>query len=303
MDEFPKYFYRECSSIQAERSNTARRHSECAAEVSRLHCNLNEAEKSPAPVIQPLPSNESLALRVLFFLQAPDSLRVLSYLSFTAQQMLLPSPLTSTKIASPKPGEWLSCDVGKIVRANEHSLNWLQHYKEYERHTYKNDTIITNGSASEGSVTIGSGAGEVPKHQHIGPSKVMDCRDRSHGVWYPDDITIELRWCEGINPFAAISPIWTTISFTEKLPKNASNLQWAMYQPGCNLVDKTRNNLPFANQDLRPLWLNKPAFLSFCNLRAYPRLQLRELIVAIKNRLLPLSEPATQIMIQPIMAI
>ena len=53
---------------------------------------LQEAEKAPAAVMQPLPSNPYSALVWLFHLHMPPMLRHLSHISFLGAQVFLPSP-------------------------------------------------------------------------------------------------------------------------------------------------------------------------------------------------------------------
>jgi hypothetical protein len=67
-----------------------RRCDEVSNRLSALASELNSAEKPPPPVIQPLPSEEKKALKVLFFMHMPQRFRSLSRLSFTCQQMLIP---------------------------------------------------------------------------------------------------------------------------------------------------------------------------------------------------------------------
>ncbi len=78
-------------------------------QVKSKEAELTEAEKAPTAVIEPLPAAESSALQALFFLHMPLSLRVLSRLAFTAQQMLVPRVgdetgrfLDACKVEAPK---------------------------------------------------------------------------------------------------------------------------------------------------------------------------------------------------------
>lgn len=50
---------------------------------------LKAAEKSPPPIFQPLPRDQELAKKVLFFLHMPEEWRILSRVTFTCQQMLI----------------------------------------------------------------------------------------------------------------------------------------------------------------------------------------------------------------------
>jgi hypothetical protein len=55
-----------------------------------MRASLKRAEKPPSSIIQALPLDEVKALKVLFFMHMPPEFRLLSALSFAAQQMLLP---------------------------------------------------------------------------------------------------------------------------------------------------------------------------------------------------------------------
>ena len=60
--------------------------------LSNAQARLKEVEKSPDPVFHPLPENESLAFKHLFF---PSELRILQRFSFMGQQMLVPTDYRS----------------------------------------------------------------------------------------------------------------------------------------------------------------------------------------------------------------
>jgi len=60
--------------------------------VDEKEAEVEEAEKAPPPVIQPLPSNDDKALKILFFMNKSDEFKVLSRLSLVAQQLLVPRP-------------------------------------------------------------------------------------------------------------------------------------------------------------------------------------------------------------------
>jgi hypothetical protein len=69
-------------------------------EIGIKQRSLEEAERAPPPVIQPLPQSDDLALSWIFFLHMPQCFRHLSRISFLAQQMLLPRPCSDRGILS-----------------------------------------------------------------------------------------------------------------------------------------------------------------------------------------------------------
>lgn len=283
------------------------------ADLDTLKSNLTEAERAPDPVIQPLPSDKSLALKVLFTLHMPKTFRMLSRLSFTAQQLLLPRPWeNSVSGGGLTPGaeedssvEW---NVKSKVAVAEHKTIWAGHYNSYKKGKYHDSSIIGD-SVSTGEVGFGCQHSSVPAMKDIGPSQVDSCRSPNDGVWHPNSVSLSMSWSGGplpfdkmgstFNPWAGLNPVWTAISFTELLPEKSRSLQWSLYQPsGSEAVNPCRGNLAISFQDLKPSWLNKPAWLSFCSLRAYPHTQLRDLCNALRARSLPLTRPETQTLIK-----
>jgi len=85
--------------------------------VARLQQQLTEVERSPPSVLQPLPTSKDLALQILFYLNMPALFRTLSSMSFTAQQMLVPS-------------DELEKNSRRIIR---HELVWLLQFVQEER--------------------------------------------------------------------------------------------------------------------------------------------------------------------------
>ena len=96
-----------------------------------------------------------------------------------------------------------------------------------------------------------------------------------------------------INPFAKLDHYHyiITSNFTDRFEGNDKSLQWTMMQPGEQHIHLSRGNIPYARQNLKPGWLSKTQYFSFANLRSYPHVQLRNILVAIQERQLPFTEP------------
>jgi len=75
---------------KASNLSSSKRSMECQLRATQGQ--LQEAEKAPAAVMQPLPSNSDSALVWLFHLHMPLMLRHLSHISFLGAQVFLPSP-------------------------------------------------------------------------------------------------------------------------------------------------------------------------------------------------------------------
>lgn len=238
------------------------------------------------PVRQPLPEDETKALQVLFFLYMPSPFRSLSHLSFQAQQMLLP------------PQEWDS-SVEAAVEEQPHSTLWSAYYNKHQSGTYH--TTATTRRAHDGAVMLGC-SGEFG-----GAVAMVDlCTEPSDGVWHPDVLSPGfMLWQGGVftgdqrdfyfDPFSTrIRPEWIVDGYTEQLPEEDRCLQWAMPQHGIGKTSPERGNLAIANQGDAPDWLSKQQHLAFGGVRAYPLTQLRQLILVLRERTLPLGHPAVR---------
>ncbi|GLC47559.1 hypothetical protein PLESTB_000001100 [Pleodorina starrii] len=266
----------------------------------RTKANLKEAEAAPAPVIQPLPACRNLALRWLFFLHMPPLLRHLSRASFLAQQMLLPRPC--------------STDVKKAICV-QHCTSIVQHYNNQRQDRVYISTLRQPLGGADGRVMLWSDAA-VPSASNIGPKHVDHCRTPSDGVWFPDSLDLRMAWggsgaaadqgqgfpAPFFNPFAALEPSLVELYFTERLPPGCESLQWAMHvraSPAATPAE--RGNIGIAQQDTKPSWLSKPAFLDFTRLRSYPLGQLRRLAAALHDRTLPLAHPAVHTLVRQLL--
>lgn len=253
-------------------------------EVTSTREELTHAEKAPAPVVQPLPSDEPRALAVLAFLYMPQHLRALAHMSFLAQQALLPRPLTKD-------------DLQAIKVEVKYDLDWAAHHASYHECVhYKPSPRVCAGS--QGNVQLKSRF-KVPDVKEIGPSHVDHFSSPNDGVWHPDG-ALELDWF-GRNPFAGLTKARMLAAYTEALPEPFSTLQWAMPTTDHADTAATRGNVAVAGHGGRPAWLSKTAFLAFGSLRAFPHLQLRKLCCALRERALPFAHPAVQLLVRQVL--
>ena len=233
--ETSMYRSRRLEDPDASRSKLNR----CKNEVSTLKNKISVCERdlesvlmAPSPVCQPLPREESNALRWLFFLYKPLNFRVLSTLSFTGQQMLLPRPWEAE---CDGPDGTKSVDVFSSLRVTqgESLAVFYNRHQNYVFHSPQEKRCISWGRCSCFTRPV---AELLPKK--IGASSVDLMSSREDGIWYPDSISYGMEWTGGrlsldchdghaFDPFR-IPRKWVVSYFTEKLAPEGSPLQWAM---------------------------------------------------------------------------
>ena len=67
-----------------------------------------------------------------------------------------------------------------------------------------------------------------------------------------------------------------------------SDLYWAMQLAETGEDGRNRGNQALASPSKKPRWMNKPEFLSFASIRAFPHLQDRKVCLALRDGSLPL---------------
>jgi hypothetical protein len=256
------------------------------AEIKQKNREIGQAKKAPEAVFQPLPADKTLAMRVLFFLHMPKHFQALSQVVVMAQQMLLPKASLFEQTALCAHDNILS-DVEKAIDVRKAKTSWLEYYNSHSPTIRSCETPICLWSDCV-----------PPEPRLVYLHDVMDYHYRGQGIWHPDDLTPRMMWAGGsfvldkrvgwFNPFAQIPDEWVVENFTERLPGEASNLlQWVLPQYGAN-TKSSRGNKAIACQHLKPFWLNKPQFLHFGVIRAFPQQQLRKLCTSLHDRDLPL---------------
>ena len=297
-------------------SNSARLQAETQVttlkdQISRKKTKIKTTEIPPAHILQPLPDEVDLALPIIFFLIMPQHFQVLSRMSFTAQQMLVPSQkkiqLTETD----------TIDINQCIATKAAPTDWRTYYSTTCTARSNNTPVTTKVLLkSRGDVETASEFPQNVRHFTI--------RADRQAVWYPDELEPMLEWTVGsfkldardinpqpstFNPFAiSDKPQATVHKFTETLPEELCTMQWAVPQYGrrANEQPSDRGNLSIARQDhgaddgthSRPTWLTKVQYHSFSNLRAYPCLQIRKLCVAWHEQSLPWGHPAVRTLVQ-----
>ena len=280
------------NSLNTEsRRRTARREAEDLREkIGSKKREIASERQPPPPVLQPLPADRSKAMEVIFFLKMPRRFQALSRLSFMANQMLVPGGAITIPAAD-EGAPVQPLDISALIKKDAPKTSW--------------DSYYTSGSSGGGRtaestlVQLGS-MDQVPKQ--IGGTDVTTYTSPSEGVWHPDDLDTRLFWDGGrgftldnrngafFDPFARLPLPAVTRWFTETLPADRSQMQWAM---GATYgASRTRGNDALAFQQFRPPWLSSSEFLAAGALRAFPNQQFRKLCVTLSNRALPLGEPA-----------
>jgi hypothetical protein len=131
---------------------------------------------------------------------------------------------------------------------------------------------------------------------HVGPTNVDEMYSKEDGVWHPSGICL---WWKGTNPFAlrSLKPTRLRDIYTEVL-QPAKSLQWAMTVDDRDSIDCARSNVASATQPERPDWLTAPEYQLFCSVRAYPRMQIRKICVALRERGLPFAQREVQTLVK-----
>ena len=255
----------------------------------QLEADLVLAHKAPLSIVQPLPSNKSDCLTALFFLYMPIEFRTLANMSFLAQQVLLTRPLP------------LSLATIGLTDLPAFELNWKSHYNNHQISSYDVKTAISR-TGTEGVVLFGS-SHAAPTGQW-GPADVIQILHRLEGVWFPNFAIVSpmLGWYGGLlsfdkrhsffDPFATLAPDTLANFYTAQMPKDYKSLNWSLTVG--EHINPTRGNNVFAKQDAKPAWLTKPNYFNFCNLRAYPNLQLRKLCEILHERKFPFGHICVQ---------
>ena len=236
----------------------------CKRLIHDLEREIRNEESPPSYVKQALPKDKRKSLQILFFICMPKDLEILSVMGFSSQKLMIQEAFLQNLLR----------------RANVEPYFTSNSYSQLQPQNRIN--LTTNG--------------QIPKS--FGPSRTSHFTTNSDGVWYPDEWNLCMIWTEGVNPFTSSSTTDQAKSdfFTESLTENF-NMQWAMKQPGEG-VDKTRGNKPESSLTEKPIYFNKIQYLSITSLRAYPHMQLRKLLVALREREIPLSNITTQVMIK-----
>jgi hypothetical protein len=219
------------AAAQGEESRCQREVSQVQHRISSVQGQLQDAEKAPPAVIQPLPQQPDKALQWLFFLHMPPVLKQLSRASFLAQQLLLPRLLSTTSMCA--------------IQVPDLETPISQHYNNHQSCAYYSPTV--QHTSADGKVFLVS-TKKVPNVKEIQLKHVDDYTSPSHGVWYPDDLCPEMAWRGSgssadtvsdrkgrkmdcyFNPFASISPLGRyMLLYDWQLPHSTASLYAAAW--------------------------------------------------------------------------
>lgn len=144
-----------------EEDEAQRKVSQIETTIQDLNGKLKQVLKAPPQIKQPLPKNQDLSYRVLFFLYMPKILRRLAEFGCEAQRMLLPRPLKFP------PGEF------EISSCNRSS--WHEHYAN-------KSNLKTTPGPSKGSFFLEYADDRMPRN--FGYSTVDLITSSDDGIWY-----------------------------------------------------------------------------------------------------------------------
>ncbi|KAG2486452.1 hypothetical protein HYH03_014899 [Edaphochlamys debaryana] len=260
---------------------------------------LATVRQAPTAVIQPLPADPTPSRVWVFFLHMPPLFRSLARTSFLGQQMLLPRPLGAA-VSSPVAVQGMATSLAVHYNSARADRRYLWPCSQ------------TVAADTDGRVQLWSSL-RPRQTRDVGPRDVEQFSGPSDGVWHPDGLTPCMAWRGSggaadsqlalfggfFNPFAPVPAVEVERFFTAVLPAGAEALQWALHTPEEPPAD--RGNWAIAWQDQRPSRLDKPAFLAFGSLRAFPLRQLWRLCVALRERTLPLGHPAVHVLVRQLL--
>lgn len=282
---------------RAKLSQATRKVNSIKGDIASSNRCLEATLRAPSPVCQPLPKAESNALQWLFFLHMPPIFRVLSTLSLTGQQMLVPRPWKA--LCDGPDGTELVDVLQPLLLTKGDCLSVF--YNRYQSCEFHTPNERRHGARGNVALVSPRPVAEV-RPKTIGPTSVDDMVTKEHGVWYPDSVAYVMEWTGGslswdcrdgqsFDPFR-VPRKWVISYFTEKLESEENSLQWAMrLEENSDVIDE-RGNRSLATQEARPDWLSKPQFLEFCRMRGFPNQQLRHLVCALVDRSLPFGHSA-----------
>ena len=269
---------------------------------------LVTALKAPPPVFQPLPIKRENAMPIIFFLHMPPIFLLLARFSFTSQQLRLPQPWTAAITGSE--GTDKTDITGLVTRGEGYcQYSWKDYYNTHQFSQYHPIGCPRTGSEYSLLLRSKTNAMVPPNPTSVGPQNVDHIYSKSDGIWHPDEMKPRMAWFGGsknydkasshaeINPFVELDHFIISSNFTERLEHEIS-LQWTLMQPGEQHIHSSRGNLPYARQNFKPEWLSKTQYLSFANLRSYPHVQLRNILMAVQERQLPFTERTVHILVR-----
>jgi hypothetical protein len=219
--------------------------------VYSLTASIQVLERKPPNLELGLPRYQERSLQWLFFLFMPIEFRHLSALAQLAQSKL-----------------WKNAP--SAVEPSQNLFSWF-------RSRRKVHSIPVN----EAKLHLGTQS-EEPR---ISTPGIRDYVQET-GVFFPDSFSIDPMW-DDRDPFASgRTDTETTIMFTELLPQQVDQSEF-MQKFVAMLPTKRRENEGIARRERKPEWLTQEQYVTFTTLRAGPYAQVRLLVEALQDNLLP----------------
>ena len=231
--------------------------------VSTLESEISSWESPPSDVFFPLPSSRNTALEWLFFLFMPPEFTDIVALAHRGQSQLW------EKV--PSQGTCL-----------QDLAIWFNKYKRSSQSASLPKEMILGSSTSVRQSPLAKG---------------INIRNygRTTGTFYPDSYRVCPVW-QGSDPFASPLDIPRTAAlFTETLPKIGHFLVM-LPEPS-----KARGNEGIASKHKKPDWLTHEEYHMFTTMRAFPNLQIRQLLVAMEDSRLPFEHESVHILIKQVL--
>ena len=239
----------------------------CQMKVNQLATKVRALERKPANLLFGLPRSRELSLEWLFFLFMPKELRDVAALAQLAQSKL-----------------WE--DAPHDIEPTQKLLSWFQ------RNRKKTVDIPSENENTE--LCLGS-------HSEPRSISTPDIRQyaRETGIFFPDSFSVDPYWV-GRDPFApGRTAAETTLLFTEQLPLAHESDFMQQFVP--MLPSKTRENVCIARREKKPDWLTQEQYVAFANLRAGPYAQIRCLVEALHDDLLPFQHECVHVLIKQLL--
>ncbi len=232
---------------------------------------VEEQNKMPSHIIEPLPESKEKALIVLFFFLMPNDLDILGRLSVDCWQMLVPR--------SPWKGDHDIVDqVAKMIKVTV-PCTWTKHYSTFSNLDLGKDRYVL----------LFMDFYELPRS--VGPQLVDHCTSSEQCRWYPSNFGFQLVSESQTHP-SKITTNLTRLVFTLPMPHPMEAFQWVIRTPDSNAEKSKRGNLIYTKLDKIPKGFSKSAFIAFGSLRSFPIQQMRKMISILLDKLLPFDHPA-----------
>lgn len=275
--------YRDIAQIRRDLSDANDR-------LENLLGQLQEAQKWPEPVIEPLPQTPAPMNSVLFFLHMPETLSNLALMTFMAEASFLP------RGGSAKP-----CPAAFGISSGS---KWKTHYDANQMYTY---------CARHGvRIDIQRAKNNLPVFIQYPAHSELSGRNQRVTQVFP-----EMKWAiawDGaerlgfpVNPAGLSMAYLCKDVFVESLPTVADqdSLGWALPivygDEGGKETERSRANHALATQDRCPTWLETRGYVTFCTLRAHPFTQLRKFLTWLRERDLPLTDPSVHQLVRQLL--